>query len=131
MTKICARLENVGIFHRDIKDENILLNTNTLEPKLIDFGCAVQVTTSNEHFYSFSGTPEFAAPEVRSLCHEWDDEMYTHESYYQAGPATVWTLGVLLYVLVFGDTPFDSVENARMGKRTKVSLFENSGQLNH
>ena len=40
---------------------------------------------------------------------------------YQSGPATVWTLGILLYVLVFGDTPFDSVENARLGKRCKVT----------
>lgn len=40
---------------------------------------------------------------------------------YQSGPATVWTLGILLYVLVFGDTPFDCVENARLGKRCKVS----------
>ena len=51
--------------------------------------------------------------------------MYAHdESGYQAGPATVWTLGVLLYILVFGDTPFDSVDNARLGKRTKVSSIE-------
>ena len=40
---------------------------------------------------------------------------------YQSGPATVWTLGILLYVLVFGDTPFDCVDNARLGKRCKVS----------
>ena len=125
-------MEHAGIFHRDIKDENILLNTNTLEPKLIDFGCAVQVDNLNQRFYSFSGTPEFAAPEVRSLCQsEWhkNDIYGEEESHYKSGPATVWTLGILLYVLVFGDTPFDSIENARAGKRTKVSENKSVFQL--
>lgn len=67
VVEICDRLEQAGIFHRDIKDENILLNVRTLEPKLIDFGCAV-LSSPHERFTTFSGTPEFAAPEVRTLC---------------------------------------------------------------
>ena len=67
VVEICERLEQAGIFHRDIKDENILLNVRTLEPKLIDFGCAV-LSSPHERFTTFSGTPEFAAPEVRTLC---------------------------------------------------------------
>lgn len=31
----CSR----GVFHRDIKEENILVNTDTLDVTLIDFGC--------------------------------------------------------------------------------------------
>ena len=67
VVEVCERLEQAGIFHRDIKDENILLNVRTLEPKLIDFGCAV-MSSPHESFTTFSGTPEFAAPEVRTLC---------------------------------------------------------------
>ena len=30
-----------GIIHRDYKDENVLINPQTLEIKIIDFGCAI------------------------------------------------------------------------------------------
>ena len=110
VVKICIRLQNFGIFHRDIKDENILLNVNTLEAKLIDFGCAIEATT-DDTFLSFSGTPEFAAPEVRQ------------KRGYQADSSTSWTLGVLLYVLLFGDTPFPGVSEAEVGLREKVKLL--------
>lgn len=106
VVKICIRLQNFGIFHRDIKDENILLNVNTLEAKLIDFGCAIEAST-DDTFLSFSGTPEFAAPEVRQ------------KRGYQADSSTSWTLGVLLYVLLFGDTPFPGVSEAEVGLREK------------
>ena len=120
VTEICYRLENAGIFHRDIKDENILLNIVTLEQKLIDIVCAVLVNDAKYQFTSFSLTPEFAAPEVRSLCHLEKLDYEIVDGGYEAGPTTVWTLGILLYVLVFGDTPFDTSEHARLGIRNKV-----------
>ena len=49
------------VVHRDIKDENIILNLDTGESKLIDFGCGTYLHGQN--FYEFSGTPEFYPPE--------------------------------------------------------------------
>lgn len=42
-----------GVLHRDIKLENLLINLNTLEVKLIDFGCGEIL--NNEGYTSFSG----------------------------------------------------------------------------
>ena len=40
---------SVGVFHRDIKEENVLVNINTGEIKLIDFGCATRFSSTQEY----------------------------------------------------------------------------------
>ena len=110
VVRICCELENINIFHRDIKDENVLINIDTLQAKLIDFGCSVSSDTEKV-FNSFSGTPEFAAPEVKLGVE------------YTSGPATVWTLGMLLYILLIGDVPFVNDQDAMRGLRRKVTFI--------
>ncbi|ROL44608.1 Serine/threonine-protein kinase pim-2 [Anabarilius grahami] len=74
-----------GVFHSDIKLENLLINTETLEVKLIDFGCGDLLQEST--YDLFWGTEEYCPPEC-----------YT-DGKYHSKPATVWSLGVLLFVL--------------------------------
>ncbi|XP_026122126.1 serine/threonine-protein kinase pim-1-like [Carassius auratus] len=82
-----------GVFHRDIKLENILVNPDTLEVKLIDFGCGMLMKDST--YVTFSGTEMYCPP-----------EFYVDGGYY-AKPATVWSLGILLFVMVCGYYPDD------------------------
>ena len=49
-----------GVMHRDVKGENILINTDTAEVKLIDFGCGDLVRTAG--YSGIAGTITLTAP---------------------------------------------------------------------
>ena len=86
-------LHSQNISHRDIKPENILLtsNKNEIKCKLIDFGISV---TNNNLLETPCGTPMYVSP-----------EMYL-EKEYDGKISDIWSVGVLLYSMVFGFLPF-------------------------
>ncbi|XP_051726230.1 serine/threonine-protein kinase pim-1-like [Ctenopharyngodon idella] len=80
-----------GVLHRDIKLENLLVNKDTLEVKLTDFGCGDLLKTSA--YKTFWGTQMYCPPE------------FDKSGKYHGKPATVWSLGVLMFELLCGDPP--------------------------
>ena len=88
-------LHSQNIAHRDVKPENILLQTfgNTLTTKLIDFGIS-RTYTLDKLISTPCGTASYAPP-----------EMHKGEEYYGL-LSDVWSAGVLLYAMVFGYLPF-------------------------
>jgi serine/threonine protein kinase len=85
----CLYLQSKKLVHRDIKDENIVVDAS-YHLKLIDFGSASQIPIEKEDFFRrYNGTPHFAAPEIVSGHH------------YQGPQAEVWYLYINLGRLAF------------------------------
>ncbi|KAJ1537324.1 hypothetical protein HK405_014703 [Cladochytrium tenue] len=93
-----AYLEARGILHRDIKDENILIDDD-FNVKLIDFGSASLAWQPVDGL--FMGTLQYAAPEV----------LDGRQS--QGTPCEVWSLACCLYVMLAGEAPFETLRDAR------------------
>jgi serine/threonine protein kinase len=95
-------LHQCGIVYRDVKPENILIGADG-HLKIADFGLSKQIGIAGRTA-SFCGTLDFLAPEiVRGHPYGVDVDW--------------WGLGVLAYMLVFGESPFFDTNRERMMRR--------------
>ena len=110
---VCQAVQHAhqkGVIHRDIKPSNVLvtLHDGTPVPKVIDFGIAKATSerltekTLFTEFLQFIGTPQYMSPEQAEMS-GLDVDTRTD----------IYSLGVLLYELLTGTTPFDPKELRR------------------
>ncbi len=116
--QVCSAVQHAhtkGIIHRDIKPGNVLVTMTDGKPfaRVIDFGIAkatasagglTDKTLFTEH-RQLIGTPEYMSPEQAQGSPDIDTR------------TDVYALGVLLYELLAGDTPFD-------GKRLRSAAWD-------
>lgn len=108
-------LHNNKIVHRDIKDENVVLDQERGGLRLIDFGSAAYLKPNRE-YETFVGTLDYAAPEI----------LRGHT--YSGKPQDVWALGILLFTLVYRENPFYDIDEI-MGRELRIPFVLSEGLL--
>ena len=94
-----------GVVHRDIKLDNILLDGHG-NIKIADFGVSRKFV-DNEILFEQCGTPAYIAPEI------------VRELGYKGFPVDIWSAGVCLYAMLYGNVPFKANQ---MGDLNKMIL---------
>uniref|UniRef100_A0A0G4HHZ1 Non-specific serine/threonine protein kinase n=1 Tax=Chromera velia CCMP2878 TaxID=1169474 RepID=A0A0G4HHZ1_9ALVE len=98
--------------HRDLKPENILLTKRGpgMVLKISDFGLARRISDTAGGAQTFAGTPAYFAPEViarRSPHHEAARSLLAQNGISYGLPVDLWCLGVVLYVMLGAEFPFE------------------------
>jgi len=106
------------IVHRDLKLENILLShdADDADVKLIDFGLA-RFKTEGQTLRTICGSPLYIAPEILELeTSPNEDEFYTRA-------CDMWSVGVILFVLLSGYSPFDDDDEAMLYQNIRHGIY--------
>ena len=87
-------LHSKNVCHRDLKPENLLITKDHII-KICDFGLSKKYKDKNSRLFTICGSDIYSSPEMLK------------KNSYLPEPVDVWGIGILLYMMCFGNIPFD------------------------
>lgn len=112
-----AHIHGLGVVHRDIKLENLLLDSFCCL-KIADFGVAATVS-AGQRLHEHCGTPSYMAPEIFA----------ESGSGYEGPPVDVWSSGVVMYASLCGRVPFKGEGLPDLMRSIQRGKFPSPGHL--
>lgn len=103
-----------GVYHRDLKLENLLLDRTEENVKVADFGlsASTEQVRGDGLLYTVCGAPAYMAPEV------------IQRRGYNGAKADIWSCGVILFALLSGTLPFQDESLQMMCQKIVKADYE-------
>lgn len=119
-----AYVHKLGISHRDLKPDNILImQDDPIIVKITDFGLA-KISDNATFMKTFCGTLAYVAPEIITGKHELVQQLDKENNY--SNLVDIWSLGCLVYVLLTSHLPFNGKTETQMFQKIKSGEFHES-----
>lgn len=109
IVKVLEEIHKLNICHRDLKIQNFLINYQTRRIKLTNFCLGKALSSENQLLYDQRGSPAYISPDIL-------------QGNYRGKDADNWSLGVILFILVYANFPF--VENTTQALFKKICQCE-------
>lgn len=84
--------------------------TENMELKIGDFGLAAKIESTGERKKTICGTPNYIAPEIL------EGKGHSYE-------VDIWSMGVILYALLYGKAPFETSDVKKTYKKIKECQY--------
>lgn len=113
-------IHSIGIAHRDVKPDNIIVDSITGNAKLIDFGLSA-LSFYRIKMMEYHGSPFYMAPELASL-----KEIPLEQREPYTNKIDIWSLAITMMLAIASLMRFDGIREVQMFKRTRKPNLKNT-----
>lgn len=104
-----SEIHSRRVIHNDLKLENIIYSETTMDVNVIDFGLSEILTGDDDTRFGNGGSYEYLSPE----------KIFSPGKGYSGSKSDVWSLGIILYAMVFGKFPWPKDERKEYMEKNK------------